>query len=440
MCYDVSLVDVEVLSLTLDRKGFQGICIDIGAEKSVSGKQQAEAYSEANGEVLKLRKSNPRRVFVFGGKKIASLGSMRVQIPVCDDRILSFTIDIVEAPIPMLLGLDVLDHHAIFANTVTNELIFAREGWSLPLTRKMGHVYLEWVNDVLYSSADLVKIHRHFYHPHADRIYNLMRKAEDPEDTPETHRSLEKITDSCEICQRLSKAPGRLRVSLPPETIVFNRVVLMDLMSLGGQTVLHMVDKDTLFSAACFLRNGETTRDIWDAYIHYWVKPYVGYSDQIHEDQGPQFQSSEWKSLLHAAGIKPTDSGVESHNALGAGETYHEYLRQIFRKVRAELPQQPVEQVLSIAVHAMNSTAGPSGLSPMLLVFGIVRRMPVKPRDLPQQRERILYLHNERSEMIKHLAMSRLRSTKRMNMPRAAGNDINVGMDVLLYCERPVNK
>ena len=145
-------------------------------------------------------------------------------------------------------------------------------------------------------------------------------------------------------------------------------------------------------------------------------------------------------NLLHATGIKHTDSGVESHNALGVGETYQEYLSQIFRKVRSELPQKRVEKVRSIAVHAMNSTGGPGGLAPMLLVFGIVPRMPVKPRDLPQQRERILYLHNERSEMIKHLAMSRLRSTKRMNMPRAAGNDINVGMDVLLYCERPVNK
>ena len=115
---------------------------------------------------------------------------MRVQIPVCDDRILSFTVDIVEASIPLLHGLDVLDQHAIFSKTVTNELFFAQEGWNLPLTRMMWHVYLEWVNDVLYSSTDRVKIYRHFYRPHRDRIYNLMRRAEDPEATPETHRSL----------------------------------------------------------------------------------------------------------------------------------------------------------------------------------------------------------------------------------------------------------
>ena len=37
-CYDVILAHVKVLSLTLERKGFHGIFIYIGAEKSVSGK------------------------------------------------------------------------------------------------------------------------------------------------------------------------------------------------------------------------------------------------------------------------------------------------------------------------------------------------------------------------------------------------------------------
>lgn len=39
-------------------------------------------------------------------------------------------------------------------------------------------------------------------------------------------------------------------------------------------------------------------------------------------------------------------------------------------------------EALSIAVHAMNSVAGPDGLSPILLVFGIVPRIPVRPADL----------------------------------------------------------
>ena len=379
-------------------------------------------------------------MFVFGGKRRASLGYIEVCIPVCDGQALNYRTDIVDAPIPMLLGLDVLDKYAIFANTVTNELIFAREGWSIPLVRKLGHVYLEWQVDALYTSTELLKIHRHFYHPHPDRIYNLMKKAEDPDATPETRRELEKVTDSCEICQRLAKAPGRLRVSLPNETIIFNRIVLMDLMTIEGQTVLHIVDRDTLFSAACFLSDGESTRDVWEAYLRYWVNPYAGYSDEIHGDQGPQFQSSEWKNLLQAAGIKQTDSGIESHNALGPGETYHEYLRQIFRKVRAEFPSLQNENALSIAVHAMNSTAGPSGLAPMLLVFGIVPRMPVTPRDLPKQKERMLALQNARSDMVKNIAKSRLSSARRMNVPRAVDSNVKIGMDVLVYRERPVNK
>lgn len=213
----------------------------------------------------------------------------------------------------------------------------------------------------------------------------------------------------------------------------------MDLMSLDGQSVFHIVDKETLFSAACFLSNGETAKDVWDAYIVYCVNPYSDYWNEIHEDQGPQFQSSEWKNLLHAAGIKPTDSGVESHNALGARETYHEYLCQIFGKVTAELRQQPIEQDLSIAVHAVNSTAGTIGLAPMLLVFGLVPRTPVKPRDLPEQRERMLTLPHAIYEMVEHIAKSRLSSARRMNVTDAVGNCISVDMEVLLYREKPVN-
>lgn len=122
-----------------------------------------------------------------------------------------------------------------------------------------------------------------------------MKKVEDPDATPETHRELEKVTEFCEICQRLSKAPGRLLVSFSNETIGFNRIVLTDLMTMEGQKVLHIVERDIFFSAACFRRDRESEKDVWGAYIRYLVITYAGYSHEIHEYQGPQCKSSEWK-------------------------------------------------------------------------------------------------------------------------------------------------
>lgn len=128
-------------------------------------------------------------------------------------------------------------------------------------------------------------------------------------------------------------------MAFPPERIVFNRVEFIDLMKLEGDTVLHLVDKDTLLSVAVLLEEGEKTNDVWDAYVQFWANAHVGYSDEIHDNQGLQFQSAEWIALLKSAGIKKTDSGVESHNALRAGERYNSYLRQIFGKVRVQHPQ-----------------------------------------------------------------------------------------------------
>lgn len=145
---------------------------------------------------------------------------------------------------------------------------------------------------ISYRQPELFRIHRHFYHPQPDRIYNLMKRAADPDAASDTLKRLEDLSSRCYVCQRLSKGPGRLRVSLPAEDIVFNRVVYMDIMTLSGKTVIHFVDRDTLFSAATFLTKGEKSKHVWDAFLGLWVRPCVGYPDRVHEDQGPQFQSA----------------------------------------------------------------------------------------------------------------------------------------------------
>ena len=110
------------------------------------------------------------------------------------------------------------------------------------------------------------------------------------------------------------------------------------------------------------------------------------------------------------------DSGVEIHNALGAGETYHKYIRQTDRKVRVEHPTVPADHALSLPVHAMNCTDGPNGLALSLLVFGIVPRMQMTPADLPEQREIMKASQKALSEMAKHISRSRLRRARRNNV------------------------
>lgn len=100
-------------------------------------------------------------------------------------------------------------------------------------------------------------------------------------------------------------------------------------------------------------------------------------------DQGPHFQSSEFRSLLNAAGINAIDAGAESHNALGEVERYHAYLRNIFDRVQFENQEMQNKVGLALAVKAFNDTAESSGMVPTLLVFGVAPRMPAHPDELP---------------------------------------------------------
>lgn len=179
-----------------------------------------------------------------------------------------------------------------------------------------------------YTTVELDRLHKHFNHPHPDRLSALLRQANDGKIEARTRAELEQLTAACDVCQRLSKAPGRFRVSMPNDDLVFNRVVLIDLMYLDGRSVMHIVDKDTLFSAAVFTK-GERLAELWQLYVSTWANAYVGHPQILLVDQAPQFSSPFWRALTTSAGTQLVLSGVESHNALGGGERYHASLRTI---------------------------------------------------------------------------------------------------------------
>lgn len=86
-------------------------------------------------------------------------------------------------------------------------------------------------------------------------------------------------------------------------------------MKVGNRTILHVDDNDKKFFMATFL-SGETSRYVREAFLTRWGATYVGFPDEVVMDQETQFQSAEFASLLHAAGIKRKDAGIESHNSL----------------------------------------------------------------------------------------------------------------------------
>lgn len=98
-------------------------------------------------------------------------------------------------------------------------------------------------------------------YPESERLYSLLRRTHKEEGDPKTLQQLETIETFCDIYQRLSTKPIRFRVNFPDEFITFNRTIYMDLMTIDKQTVLHIVDKDTKFNAASFMKDGEDAEE-----------------------------------------------------------------------------------------------------------------------------------------------------------------------------------
>lgn len=126
-------------------------------------------------------------------------------------------------------------------------------------------------------------------------------------------------------------------------------------------------------------------------------------------------------------------SGVESHNALGVSERYHVYLRQVYRGVFDLHSSINKHDALRLAVKSVNDTAKQDGLVPTLLLFGVLPRLPMQPRDLPIQQSRFETTATARREMVKLTALARLNKALQTNAPAATDQSVCIGDVVLAY-------
>lgn len=215
-----------------NRLKFNGACIDTGAQKTVIGKKQARAYCQSQGMTMRLQKS--QTAFKFGNGKHDSLGMIPIRIPTINGDI-SLEVDVVQPDVPLLLGLDVLDREQIVPDNVENILESRLYGWTMPITRRHGHMYLQWdTNRIMFTRMELHKLHRHFHHPSTGKLMALLKRSKLKDVDSSTKAMLQEISDSCSTCQTFSIKPQRFKVSLPNDKVIFNRAVALHLMWLDG--------------------------------------------------------------------------------------------------------------------------------------------------------------------------------------------------------------
>lgn len=99
----------------------------------------------------------------FGDGVYKSQGVLSMRIPTPNGSFIRHCFDVVQAQIPMLIGLDLLEKPGCYANNISNKLKCPSQSWTKPITRKFGHLYICWSNkEVLLTKNELVKMHKHF--------------------------------------------------------------------------------------------------------------------------------------------------------------------------------------------------------------------------------------------------------------------------------------
>ena len=302
----VDISEINTASLTTSDDGIKrpfGFLVDIGAPRSVIGQKELHRIRRTIGSKnLALVQSN--RSFKFAEAVYQSLGMVVVPLETTANiLVIHVVMDVVTADIPALLGLDLMDQESLTPCVVSGRFIKRAyhqlengektyfDEWSVPSFRsKSNHIYVKISMPINahFSRAQLMKIHRNFYHPSAGKLFNLLLKSRPEDATPEARKTLEDISRRCGPCQRISSAPRRFRVSFGTEHIKFNERVIMDIMYIDGEPILHIVDDVTRFNAAYFLPD-VSTETIWTYLVRGWFSIYTGKPNKIMVDQGSSF-------------------------------------------------------------------------------------------------------------------------------------------------------
>lgn len=140
-------------------------------------------------------------------------------------------------------------------------------------------------------------------HPAADRSFELIKRANPDSASKSVRELIGEITSACQTCREYKSQPLRFKSSIPPEKVIFNHTVLIDLLWLDEQPVLQVIDEHTGFRNAIFLRSKKAS-DIWSAFVASWVSTYIGFTNKIRSDQESGINSGLFRDLATMHGVE----------------------------------------------------------------------------------------------------------------------------------------
>lgn len=181
------------------------------------------------------KKIQTRKAYRFGNSRYLRLGIQKIRVPFADSITIAVAADVVNVKIPFMIGPDVLNSLQAMLDISKDMIMHPSAERKVPIVRTFKNLYLEWLKIVMFTTAELRKVHRNSFHTQPDRIFPFL--------------SFPKAR-SC---------PEQIFVAIPHTECIFNRCVCLDLMKITTRTVLHAFERDAKFLAARFLSNESAT-------------------------------------------------------------------------------------------------------------------------------------------------------------------------------------
>lgn len=119
----------------------------------------------------------------------------------------------------------------------------------MPMIRRDNHFYVrvQAPLTLLYTTAQLKKIHRNFFHSSPEKRFSVIHRAKPDKKTLDKLKIQRDISSRCDSCQRIQVGLRRFRARFGAEKTIFSGRVLLDVVYIENVPMLHIVDKSARF-------------------------------------------------------------------------------------------------------------------------------------------------------------------------------------------------
>lgn len=177
-----------------------GYCLDTGSSRSGIEIGQERSYRMVTSHNTVV--DNSETIYRFGSSLSRSKSITRLRMPLPDGQVLHFNADIIDDDIPLLLRLHVMQRHGLILYFHENKLTSGQYPWVLPLKHFIGHTFVKLTTvSVPFSRTELTRLHLHFFHLSAVKLFKLLQRANPEKATPNVKKLLNDILRACSECR-----------------------------------------------------------------------------------------------------------------------------------------------------------------------------------------------------------------------------------------------